>query len=637
MPKPPEQRLIVPPTEDFTKLSQPLESGELELIKALDLQLPMHWEIYVQPHLNGLCPDIVLLSPLVGIVVIEVKDWDFSRMSYHWQFQSHTQTPKLLATFNGKTFVVENPIHKAKLYGSEILNLYCPSVAGNERFVPVVCSAVYFSKLSTYDASQFVLKGYQNAYTKDEVIRTYYPVIGNDVTSLEIKSTLPFLGIQSSKYMNEDYAEELRCWLGEPRHKQEQRTPIQLSFAQKEIVSRKKTKSGRRRIRGAAGSGKSLTLAAKAAAAVLAGQSVLVLSYNITLGNYLGDLITRAANHSKGVRKGTTILNYHMWAKRFCLATGYSSQYEHLDWEGNATEVLETGLPNLVLSVPTDLIPESEKYDLILVDEGQDFRLVWWQSLMKALKPEGEAILVADRTQDLYDTADVWTEEAMNNAGFRGPWNELNVSYRLPIDYLPYIQHFLDKFISEEKRIAPEPVQTDLANLQLTHMRWIQVNGDLEAIEACVSTVLELPLRKRRSDSLVYPDITLMAATNKMGYEMVKKLGARGIKVKHTFGLNGEGTDDEIIRRQKVALYLGSEQVKATTIHSFKGWESSCLVVHIQQGSTSAHIAAAYAALTRLKASEKGYDNYITVVCSAPELAAYGRSWPTVGGDDVSA
>lgn len=118
-----------------------------------------------------------------------------------------------------------------------------------------------------------------------------------------------------------------------------------------------------------------------------------------------------------------------------------------------------------------------------------------------------------------------------------------------------------------------------------------------------------------------------MAADNKDGFQIVKELGQKGVRVKHTFGFSGDGGDKEISRKQKMAFYIGAEQVKATTIHSFKGWESTCLLVHISRASTATDFAAIYTALTRLKASEQGHDSYLTVVCSAPELGSYGSSW----------
>jgi len=44
--------------------------------------LPPSWEIYLQPHLNGLRADFVLRHPRNGVAVFEVKDWDLDAMDY---------------------------------------------------------------------------------------------------------------------------------------------------------------------------------------------------------------------------------------------------------------------------------------------------------------------------------------------------------------------------------------------------------------------------------------------------------------------------------------------------------------------------------------------------------------------------
>ena len=75
-----------------------------------------------------------------------------------------------------------------------------------------------------------------------------------------------------------------------------------------------------------------------------------------------------------------------------------------------------------------------------------------------------------------------------------------------------------------------------------------------------------------------------------------------------------------------MAFFLGQPRVKAATIHSFKGWESRMLVLHLNKAIRSEDLAGAYAAITRLKRDVRG--SYITVVCSAPQLADYGRTWP---------
>lgn len=621
-------RKISPPLSELDNLRQKLEPGEMALLDALNSHLPPIWEIYIQPHLNGLCPDFVILNPLVGIVVIEVKDWDFTAMDYRWRENRPACAKKsLLATKDGRTFPVENPIDKAKLYASEILNLYCPSVGVSFSHSPVTSSVVFFSKLSTQEAKYFVKEDFQKSNTGDDVIDRYYPSIGHDGLGAEIIDLVPFFKMTHSKFMREEYASDLRLWLEEPRAKIDQRTPLSLSKDQERLVKKEKTINGFRRIRGSAGSGKSLILAKKAANLALEGKKVLILTFNITICNYLADLAVRAALPKTGVRNKIDFLNYHSWAKRVCILTGYAWAYEALEWDKKAEEVLNSDLPKLVNSILQNGCPSELEYDAVLVDEGQDFRLLWWQSLVHIVKTDGEAVLVADKTQDIYETAGVWTDDVMQKAGFRGSWGELKVSYRLPPDYLPYIKNFLQQYFKDGSKIDPLPLQANFDNLQQTHMRWLQVNPD-DSVNACVNAVLALPLRKSVNDSLVYPDIVVLAETNKDGFQIVRKLGSKGIKVKHTFGLSGDGKDDDKMRKQKVAFYLGAEQVKATTIHSFKGWESTCLVIQISSSISKRALAGVYTALTRLKASERGEDSYITVICSALELEDYGKTWP---------
>ena len=50
------------------------------------------------------------------------------------------------------------------------------------------------------------------------------------------------------------------------------------------------------------------------------------------------------------------------------------------------------------------------------------------------------------------------------------------------------------------------------------------------------------------------------------------------------------------------------------------------MVIHISRAATAGELAAVYVALSRLRRSESG--SFLTVVCSAPELESYGRTWP---------
>lgn len=76
------KRVIHPPLADHGKLRQGLTTGEQKVLELFNQHLPVSWEIYVQPHLNGLRPDFVLLNPQGGIAVFEVKDWNLNAMRY---------------------------------------------------------------------------------------------------------------------------------------------------------------------------------------------------------------------------------------------------------------------------------------------------------------------------------------------------------------------------------------------------------------------------------------------------------------------------------------------------------------------------------------------------------------------------
>ena len=77
-----QQRIISPPLSEHAELRQQLTTGEKRVLDVFNHELPADWEIYIQPHLNGLRPDFVLINPNGGIGVFEVNDWDLGAMRY---------------------------------------------------------------------------------------------------------------------------------------------------------------------------------------------------------------------------------------------------------------------------------------------------------------------------------------------------------------------------------------------------------------------------------------------------------------------------------------------------------------------------------------------------------------------------
>src|SRR5262245_2928034 len=120
-------RLIDPPKSALDKLLKPYPTGERKVLELFDARLPEEWEFYVQPHLNGLQPDLVVLHPDVGIAVFEIKDWNLSALHYSVEVDGHTSEPRLMACDSfGKKFALKNPVDKIRLYKNELFDLYCP-------------------------------------------------------------------------------------------------------------------------------------------------------------------------------------------------------------------------------------------------------------------------------------------------------------------------------------------------------------------------------------------------------------------------------------------------------------------------------------------------------------------------------
>ena len=262
------------------------------------------------------------------------------------------------------------------------------------------------------------------------------------------------------------------------------------------------------------------------------------------------------------------------------------------------------------------------KYDAILVDEGQDFQPSWWQTLRLALKRGGEMVLVADKTQNIYATAAKWTEEAMEKAGFSGSWNQLKTSYRLPPSIVPLVQQFAEQFLTDEDIDIPETqqqgVQMDLFPAEL---RWLHVREPSNALRACDHELRRMMCQPHTDTAVA--DITFLSG-KKMGRAFVEmQRQTKNLKMLHTFD-----EDTTQSRRQKRAFFQGNAQIKATTVHSFKGWEARRLIVFVSSMESTEDKAVLYTALTKLRGHEHG--SCLTVVSCCDELRPYASSrwWP---------
>lgn len=606
----PRTRVISPKRSALAALRTPLTRGEWVAFQALDSRLPADWEIYVQPHLNGCRPDFVLLNPKVGIGVIEVKDWTLDPTSTRWG--KNRFGADILVRQGGSRRDLD-PVRQLHHYKREIFDVYCPRL--DARYGLAVVGAGLFLPFADERQAQ-KLFGSRMSNAHDYVIGR------QSFDARDIAGIFPPARSAGSRFMTEEAANDLRSWLIEPDHAAERRERLPLDSNQRDLASTR-TASGYRRIRGPAGSGKSAVLATRAARLSNEGKRTLVVSYNITLLHYLRDLCSRAGI---GRRNDVTWINFHALCKRLALALGLESAYdakwkEHFELGFDAFVDIPKMLFDAVSSGETPLRP----YDAVLVDEGQDFDPSWWQLLRRLCRSDGEMVLVADTTQDVYDKARLWTDQAMIGAGFTGRWSELPCSYRMPSPLLHLAARFAQTFLPVDQLIVPASPQGELPT-EPCRLRWVQVAS--EAVpQTCVDEALRL-VTARTGAAVAVTDLTVLVDRIEVGVEIVKILNGRGIRTAETFVLakdDGKAAVGEE-RRKKLAFWKGSPRVKVTTLHSYKGWEGRILIVGLTRGRTPTDRALIYSGLTRLKRHPAG--SFLTVVCCAESFCEFGALWP---------
>jgi len=390
-----------------------------------------------------------------------------------------------------------------------------------------------------------------------------------------------------------------------------------LDVRQRTLI-RQRNKSGYRRIRGSAGSGKTIVLAARAVEAASQGEKrVLVMSYNRTLVNYLKSLVREYAQITDQLDVVGLVdcRHFHGWCLElhdiYKVSRPKLKRFnEQNDWNEYNKNLIEGAFNIIKEHIEKDFQP----YDAILVDEGQDFYLEWWQLLrMVVVQDEdekgwtkGEMMLVADATQDLYGTASAWTDEAMLGAGFRGPWFELEASYRMPPQLVPLLTRFMDDHLPKTLPVN-RPVKSK-AKPEDFPFKWHWHNVTTDPIHIVANEVERIAGGQRE---------IVVQVPSRQGLKVVAELSRRGLDVRHIFDRQGINTKD--------GFRLSPGEVGVITAHSFKGYEAPLNVVWIDNFGRVDKRYATYVAISRVKRHPDGSE--LIVINQTPELACVSEDW----------
>lgn len=591
--------ILNPSLDTIHKLHQKPESGELLVLHEL-MKLNNEYEIYFQPYMNGDRPDIVVVRKNGGVLIIEVKNWNLSSYSIddnlNWRVAKNNARIK------------ESPIDQVQRVQRNFIELHIKGLYQkaykNAKLSSCIRTCVVFPKHSTNDVHSFIFNERLESisiWTKWKKKNAEYsnPVGLDGISGNMLHQLLDRTWISRKSYLfDDDFYEMIHRHLQCPLHTVEEGLDIQFSKEQKELIY---STTKRQKIKGPAGSGKTLVLAARAVQAHLKTQSrVLILTFNITLINYIRDRIKdipETFNYS-----AFDIANYHNWFKGMANKYGISPQ-------GNLGAYDDQ---NYFEGVKDEI----ERYDSIFIDEVQDYKEAWLYLINGYfLKDDGEFVVFGDEKQNIYDLPlDANREPRIPTVP--GSWNRsLKTSFRfvgnlskIASDFQRY--YFHTKYNIDDSRFLHQP-ELDFTNKVLQYFH-VEVGSSYDDYMAFVNSVLK--------DNHIHPgDLTILSADIEFlrGLEQsYRRVSPVRIERMH----ETQEEYDDILRRYPVLderkyeltklrrnykrhFYAKSGLMKFSTVHSFKGWESDSIILIITKSKIddSEGSELVYTGLTRAK------------------------------------
>lgn len=527
--------------------------------------------VYLRPNINGDTPDIVILRPNTGIMLIKVFEEDINTLDFCKNDNNTLDYHHLTDGENEQT----SPINIVQSYQQNLIQLHMEDMLSKSLvdsvYWSVIKTVVYFSKNSTAEVDE----KFKNAPKR------YTTILGKDIINNSNFNLLKETKFNfSSKYFDETISNSfLRIispqWHSYKQGKHTTLTPVQRRLSKSEPYPRRK-------INGVAGSGKTQVLATRAVNAHLrTGDRVLVLTFNLSLVNYIRYRIGQVRADFSWNK--FFIINYHQF---------FIAEANNHGLKMNLSSFEDTSFFECVSQ-------KIKKFSTILIDEVQDYQTSWLNILEKYfLEPGGEIVVFGDAKQNIYHRR--LDQNGQIRIGFiPGEWNNsLNTGFRFINPQLTSLAlNFQREFFPS---LAMDIIQQETALSFDTCIKYSNLGRivDVDMLERYCRGIMDrfninpkdVVVLSQTCDILQELDYVYRSRTGHgtmTTFESKEQL--ENLKKHHKISTSDSPItfrfkDDikQIRRNKKVHFSMDTMEMKLSTIHSYKGWESPSVILILE-------------------------------------------------------
>lgn len=526
--------------------------------------------MYIDAAVNEVAVDFIIVRPNKGILLLNIFEENLNECTL--------SEDKKEINVHGQLY--QSPIDLINLCQLSIKDgieeLLMSTIEDNRNF-SLIKKAVVFSENSIDEIKKFF--EYQNNVFNFTFIFGKEIIENRDI-SQNLYTTIGFL--YNNNAFDDVVRRKLARMISPSWHSyQEGHIDMQPIGAQKRLSESSITQQ---KISGVAGSGKTQVLAFRAVNAMKrTGGDVLVLTYNITLANYLKFRFSEIREDFSWEK--IDVYPYHQFfrirAAECQLHVEFSSYQNEAFFENSKGH---------------------KKYSAIFVDEVQDYTTEWLRIIMQnfLLVPNGELVVFGDPKQNVYQRPlDANGDIRLGIIG--GQWNrQLTTSRRFTNPRLANLATaFQTQFMANlpTDDIVAENTISNTFNFQIVTYIDLRQNNSIESIITNIINIISNDNNEARDFAVLASstkllrniDILYRQRTNEQTeitfisnetLERLKQIHQVTDEKAANWKFN---RDFEALERTRKQLFTTDKRcLKISTIQSFKGWESPSVIVILE-------------------------------------------------------